>query len=61
MAVTSSHVCFGTVKRRRQVAVTGLRVRSGVVKNLSIQRDNRAVYVHMAWGSENVAFQEMPS
>ena len=59
MAVTSPHVCFGTVKRRGQVAVTGLHIRSGAVKSLPMRRVNQTVYVHMLWGSENMAFQEV--
>ena len=59
MAVTSPHVCFGTVKRRGQVAVTGLCVRSRVVKSLPMRRVNQTVYVHTLQGSENMAFQEV--
>ena len=59
MAVTSPHVCFGTVKRKGQVAVTGLCVCSGVVKSLPMRRVNQTVCVRMLWGSENMAFQEV--
>ena len=59
MTVTSPHVCFGTVKRRGQVAVTGLRVHSRVVKSLPLRWVNQTVYVCMLWGSENMAFQEI--
>ena len=59
MAVTSPHICSRTVKRRGQVAVTGLHVRSGVVKSLPMRRVNQTVYVHMIRGSENMAFQEV--
>ena len=59
MSVTSPHVCFGTVKRSGQVAVTGLRVRSEVVKSLPMRRVNQTVYVRMLRGSENMAFQEI--
>ena len=59
MAVTSHHICFGTVKRRGQVAVTGLRVHSGAGKSLAMRRVNQTVYVRMLRGSENMAFQEV--
>ena len=59
MAVTSPYVCFGTVKRRGQVAVTGLRVHSGAVKSLPMRRVNQTVYVGMLLGSESMAFQEV--
>ena len=59
MAVTSPHVCFGTVKRRGQVAVTGLCVCSGVMKSLPMRWVNQTVYVRMLRGSENMAFQEV--
>ena len=59
MAVTSPHVCLGTVKRRGQVAVTGLCVHSGVIKSLTMRRVSQTVYVHMLRGSENMAFKEI--
>ena len=51
---------FGTVKRQGQVVVTSLRVHSGGSEKLFIQRDDQAVYIHMAWGGENLAFKGMP-
>ena len=52
---------FGAVKMRGQVVVTILRVHSGGSEKLFIQRDDQAVYLHMAWGGENLAFKGCPS
>ena len=42
------------------MGVSSLRVRSGGSEKLFMQRDDEAVYVHMAWGGENLAFKGMP-